>query len=104
MSEFEDSCLKDSVLHPKHAEVYNSVLSIYHCCQQLFPPRYHEVSLMALTIPASQDTIKSFSPVTVPPPHPPPPSWLWALGWESDLVVYQEFGPSSEKSTDDLLV
>lgn len=68
MSEFEDSCLKDSVLHPKHAEVYNSVLSTYLCCQQLFPPRYPEASLMALTIPASQDTIKSLSPVTVPPP------------------------------------
>lgn len=56
---------------------------------------------MALTTLASQDTIKSFSPATV---HPHPGSWLWVLGWESGLVVYQEFGPSSEKSTDDLLV
>lgn len=61
-------CLKDHLPHPDHAEAYNSVLFTYHCCQQPFPPRYPEASLMALTIPASQDTIKSFSPASVPPP------------------------------------
>lgn len=64
MGEFEDSCLKDSLLHPSQAEAYNSALSAYHCCQLPFPPHYPEASLMALTIPASQDTVKSFSPTT----------------------------------------
>ena len=100
MGEFQDSCLKDSLLHPSHAETCNSAFSAYHC-QQTFPPHYPKTNLMALTTLASQDTIKSFSPATV---HPHPGSWLWALGRESGLVVYEEFGPSSEKSTDDLLV
>ena len=61
--------IKDSVLYPNDAEACNSALPIYHCCQWPFPPCYPGASLMAFAIPISQDTIKSFSPATVPPPQ-----------------------------------
>lgn len=69
VGEYGSPCLKDSLLYPNHAEACNSALSIYYRCQWPFPPCYPGASLMAFAIPVSQDTIKSFSPATVPPPQ-----------------------------------
>lgn len=69
MNDWMGECEKDSLLYPDHGEACNSALCIYHCSRWPFPPCYPGASLMAFTIPLSQNTIKSFSPATVPPPQ-----------------------------------